>query len=101
MYKPSCVLTLGIEDDYPQLGRVENIYITNDNTINFHVRIMNTVTYNVHRHLYVVTLTTNYMTVTISSLYSIFPLYLRSVTIDRSVHFCIIPKYHILNTLQQ
>ena len=53
-------------------------------------------------HLYVLELTPNQITLPFSSLCSVFPLYLRRVTIHGSVHLCVIPiKYHILETLQQ
>lgn len=57
LYMVPCVLTVGVEDDYPQFGRVESIYIVDSNSVYYHLRLMNTVDFNIHHHLYVVELT--------------------------------------------
>ena len=94
------MLTLGVENDDPSFGRVEAIYIANSNTVYFRVEVMCTLQYSTHRHLYIVEKTHNFKTIYFESLYSVFPLHLRRVIVNGSVSLCVIPKYHILNSLQ-
>ena len=76
LYKNPCVLTIGVEDDYPQFGRLESVFIADSNSVYFHVRLMKTLEFNVHRHLYLVDLTSSYKTVCFTHLYYPFPLHL-------------------------
>ena len=101
LYKVPCVLTVEIDDDYPQFGRVESIYIADSNSVYFHLRMMNTVDFNIHRHFYIVELSSNYKTVRFTDLYYVFPLHLRRSVVNNSSCLCIIPKHHILHSLQQ
>ena len=101
LYKVPCVLTVGVEDDYPQFGRVESIYIVDSNSVYFHLRLMNTVDFNIHHHLYIVELTSSYKTLCFADLYYVFPLHLRRSTVNNSSCLCVIPKHHILHSLQQ
>ena len=101
LYKVPCVLTVRVEDDYPQFGRVESIYVVNTNSVYFHLRLMNTLDFNIHRHLYIVEVACSYKTVCFADLYYVFPLHLRQATVNNSSCLCVIPKHHILHSLQQ
>ena len=95
-------MTLKVEGDYPLLGRVENMFVANCNTIYFHVRLINTLHVNIYRHFYVVELTPNYKTVSLSSsLYCAFPFTCKELELVDQLIQVFIPQHHILNTLQQ
>ena len=101
------MLTLGVENDDPLFGRVEAIiYTLPTQTLHvyFHIEVIRTLQFSTHHHLYIVDKTHNFKTIKFcfESLYSVFPLHLRRVTINGSVCLCVIPKYHIevIRTLQ-
>ena len=43
----------------------------------FHLRLMNTVDFNIHRHIHIVELASSYKSVCFADLYYVFPLHLR------------------------
>ena len=85
--------------DYPQFGRVEIIYIADSNSVYFHLRIMNTVDFNIHRHFYIIELSSSYKTVSlICTMSSPYTLHLRRSVVNSNCP-CAIPKHHILHSL--
>ena len=89
-------MILGVENDYPLFGRIENIYIVNTNDTSIEVRLLSTITFCSHRHAFQVEYTNQYKTVDICSLYNVFPLHLRRICIHGHSQLCIIPKHHII-----
>ena len=83
-----------MEEDNPLFGRVEDIYIVNTNDVHFKVELLSTVEFNYHHHCFVVEYTHSQKIVYISSLYSVFPLYLRNSSISGHARLCVIPKHH-------
>lgn len=51
MYKPSCVVVLRIEEEYPVFGKVEDIYVSDSNVVYFHVQLLSTIQYSSHYHM--------------------------------------------------
>ena len=70
LYKESCILVVGSEEEYPIFGKVVAIYVLKKMVI-FRSNIFHTVTYDPHFHAYVVQLT-NLLTMT--NLYLLFPI---------------------------
>lgn len=99
LYKPSCVVILGVEDEYPLFGKVQDIYIVDSSRVYFCVRLLSTLEFNSHRHVYLVKLTTSTSIVCISSLCNVFPLSLRKISINGTLYLSLVVKYHIANTL--
>ena len=48
------LVVVGIEDEYPLFGTVQDIFITGANCVKLHVQVYNTESYNEHFHGYVV-----------------------------------------------
>ena len=99
LYKPAAVIVLGVDNDVPVFGKIEQIYIVNTNDIYFNVRILSTVKYNEHRHIFLVHTPNDCNTIKISMLHNSFPLHLRRVNINGHLHSCVVLKYHIVNSL--
>lgn len=100
LYKPSCVLVLQIEDDYPVFGQLQSIYVVDSNAIFFSIQLYKTFDYNTHCHAYLVSVTPTLKTIHFSSLYSVFPLVLRKLSVDDHLHRCVVVKHHLLHSLQ-
>ena len=98
-YSKPAVVILNVEDDYPQFGKIHNIFITSNNDIVLYVNLCNTVKFDTHYHLYVISSTNNFQTVSISSLYSPYPLHFRRVSCQNSSIQGVVMKYHIYGTL--
>lgn len=100
LYKPSCVVVLRVEDEYPMFGQIKDIYVVNSYDVYFRVKLLSTDQFNSHCHSYFVSVTSDYCSVQASSLLDVFPLYLRKMTIKGKLHQCITVKHHILHSLQ-
>ena len=98
LYKPAAVIVLGVDNDVPVFGKIEQIYIVNTNDIYFNVRILSTVEYNEHRHIFLVHTSNDCNTIKIIMLYKSFPLHFRRVNINGQLYLCIVLKYHIVKS---
>ena len=99
LFKPASVIVFGVDNDVPVFGKIEQIYIVNTNDIYFNVRILSTVEYNEHRHIFLVHTSNDCNTIKISMLYNSFPLLLRRVNINGQLYSCVVLKYYIVNSL--
>ncbi len=99
-YTKSVLVVVGIEDEYPSFGVIEDIFITNSNSAMLHVELCHTQSYNEHFHGYVVSRSNQFKVVSVQSLQSHVSTTLRSVQSEQSTIFIVNLKFHILNTLQ-
>ena len=97
MYKPLCAVVLGVEDDYPVFGKIMEIFIKEDNTVIFNVKVMRTVHFLKHHHAYAIEQTDTLKLVTFDCFCDPFPLHIRKFS---SLGQIIIVKHHIVGTLQ-
>ena len=96
LYKPGCVVVLGIEHDYPIFGQIEDIYVVDSNIVYIRVKSLVTLSFNSHYHAYFVNTTRNFSTICLSLLYNVFPLALRKIFTDGNYHHCVVVKHHII-----
>lgn len=100
LYKPNCVVVLGVEDDYPVFGLTKNLFAVDSGQVYFEVTKLTTVQYNSHRHLYHVRRSPDTLCIAYNALHIPLPLHCRRSRIDGQICLVIIVKYHIVGTLQ-
>lgn len=100
LYKPASVVISGIQDEYPLFGKIESIYIVNTNDIFFKQMTLSTREFDHHRHVYVVETIAEIKTISLTSLYSVFPLHLRRTAVNGIPTLCLVLKHHIFGCLQ-
>ena len=99
LYKTPSAVVLGVEEDYPQFGDLKKIFVVDQQAF-LYVRKMKTTSFNEHHHAYVLEASTEYRAVPVEDLYSPFPLHVRILYIDGSPTKVVVPKFHIVETLQ-
>lgn len=97
LYQKPCALLLGVDDDYPLFGRLDDIFII-DNRFLFSVTLLNTLLFNHHYQGYVIDQTSNTNIIAHSQLLSPFPMHIHSL--PSQTLKIIICKHHICGTLQ-
>ena len=100
LYKPNCVVVLGVEDDYPVFGLTKNLFAVDSGQVYFEVTKLTTVQYNCHRHLYHVRKSPHTLCIAYNALYIPIPLHCRRARIDGRTCLTIVVKYHIVGTVQ-
>lgn len=95
-YQKPCALLLGVEDDYPLFGRLDDILIV-DNRYIFSVTVLSTTYFNHHYQGYVIDTTTNTKIIMHKQLHSPFPFHIHYIS-SHSLKI-IICKHHIYGTL--
>ena len=97
MYKTSCALVVGIQDDglFPKFAKVHAILLM-DGDVYFHAQVLTTVEYSEHFNSYVVVAKMLYITLRHTELLSHTPLHIRHITgLTRIGDKAIILKHHI------
>ena len=100
LYKPNCVVVLGVEDDYPVFGLTKALFVVDSGQVYFEVTKLITVQYNCHRHLYLFRRAPQTLCIAYSTLYIPFPLHCRRAHIDGQTCLAVVVKYHIIGTVQ-
>lgn len=95
-YKPFNAVVMGIDEDYPQFGVIQNIYIANCRTI-FEIKEYKTMSFFHHYHGYEVKATSQISIININNLASPFPLFISHLAHINK--FIVVLKYHICNTV--
>ncbi len=91
------MVVVGIEDEYPCFGIVNDIFITN--SIVLHVELCHTESFNEHFHGYVVNRSNQFKVISVNDLQTYVSTTLRSVSSDQSMISVVNLKFHILDTL--
>ena len=86
LYKPDCVVIIGIEDSYPVFAMVKSLLVVDSNSIYLDCSKLNTVNFFSHRHLYIVEHSSYSVCKHLSELYNPFPLHCRKVNLDQFRH---------------
>ena len=68
MYKKPCALLIAVEDDYPQFGLLQGIYVVDNNRVLFRVRLCATEGFDSHQHVFTILCTSMYRLVKIEEL---------------------------------
>ena len=92
-YKKPCTLLLGVEDEYPQYGKLTNIYVVHERIL-FKVILLKT-SFISHFHAFAVSPTSTSSLLLHTELLSPFPSHIHSVHLDNSLHSLIIPKSRV------
>ena len=100
-YKKPCALIIGVDDDYPQLGILQGIYVADNNRVVFRVRLCATELFNSHYHAFKISNTSSYKLVQVQELYNPHPVHIRTISSSTTVQQVVVMKYHIYGTLQE
>ena len=84
-YKKPCVLLLRVEDDYPQFGKLQDIYIVDGNRVVCDVKLYHTSNFLKHYHAFVLCSTQDSELVSIEDLYNHLPYHVCVVHHDVSI----------------
>ena len=86
LYKSLCVVVTGLDDDEvdPQFGRIEDVIIVNSE-VYFNVTLFETCNFSDHYQSYIVTLTSDYVTIHHSHLTTSFH-FMQELSLDLLVH---------------
>ena len=90
---------MDVVDDYPVFGKIERIYVVNADIV-LYVRIMSTSKFLEHSYAYVIQQTSTCKTVKVTDLYLHIVFHIRRLTVNRLPSLIIVPKFHIVRTLQ-
>ena len=93
-YQKACTLPLRIENDHPEYGRVEDMFII-QNRVTFFVTVMETSSFNTHFHAYVINSTTNTSIILHTQLFSPIPMHIHRLSLGGSSVCLIVCKHHI------
>ena len=95
-YRPSNIIVLGVEDDYPKFGKVLAVYVVGANRILLDTEILLTEGHAHHFHGYTVRHSgSEHKLLCLRDLYIPFPLDLRRVCYQGSTMLLVVTKYHI------
>lgn len=102
LYKPSCVVVLGVEDDYPVFAEVKGLFVVNSLQPHFEIVKLKTIEFNSHHHFYVVERPSplHALCVTHKNLLDPHPLHLRRASVCGHVCLSVVVKHHILGIVQ-
>lgn len=94
-YQKPCILAVTTDpvEELPIFGDLTTIYVANDNVF-FHVKILDTLSYDHHRHAYLLKPSITEKCVRHDSLLSFVPLHLR--TLPHTNGIFVVPKYKFL-----
>ena len=53
-YKKPCALVLGMRDEWPVFGKLDEVYVLNSNSVYFNIQPLETIEYSSHFHCYIV-----------------------------------------------
>lgn len=101
LYKKPCALLFTVEDDYPQFGELQDLYVVDGNRVVCDIKPYHTTSFLKHYHAFVVQPTRVSKLVCIEHLYNHLPYIVRQVHHDGVSKCIIVPKYHICGTLQE
>ena len=100
MVAKPCALLVRVEDDYPQFGELQDIYIVDGNRVVCDIKPYHTTSFLKHYHAFVVCPTQDSELVCID-LYNHLPYHVRQVHHDGVNKRIIVPQYHNCATLQE
>ena len=96
-YQPMCIVILGVNEDYPVFGQVQELYmIDTTKPIMAIVTVMPTLTFNVHYHGNILGYCTSSKAISLKKLHSPFPLHARRCPNGDKL---VVMKHHISGTL--
>lgn len=96
-YQATCVVILGVDEDYPVFGQVKTVYMIDTTQPMAIVTVMTTLAFNMHYHGYILANSTSTRIISLKMLHSPFPLHARTCPNgDRLV----VMKHHISGTVQ-
>ena len=97
-YRKACALLIGVENNYPLFGRLEDIFVVNSRVL-FYVTMLETEYFNDHLHAYVITDTSNRSIVLSTQIQSHIPMHIHRVhSRENEVLTVIVCKYHVCET---
>ena len=96
LYKPPNAVVIGNDEDYPQFGVIQNIYIADCKTL-FEVKEYKTISFFHHYHGYEVKPVSQNSVMDINDLVSPFPLIIYHL--PHIKRFVVVLKHHICNTV--
>ena len=92
-----CIVILGVDEDYPVFGQVQELYMIDTTKPMAIVTVMSTLTFNVHYHGYILGYSTSTRAISLKTLHSPFPLHARRCPNGDKL---VVMKHHISGTLQ-
>ena len=99
-YRPSGIIVLGIEEDYPKFGLVLAVYVVRTNRILLHTKILQTQQLAHHYRGYIVEHSSSeHKMFYLDDLYNPFPLHHRRLQCDGSTKLLVVTKHHICKAL--
>ena len=99
LYKSPCAVLLGVDDDYPQYGRVIEITVVNSSCVMFNVCVMKTISFLSHYSAYCLSSSPVTRVIPLSKLHSPFPVHVYHVLCSDVMEPVVVPKWHVAGCL--
>ena len=100
LYKSPCALLLGVDDDYPQYGRLIEIIIVNSSCIMFNVCVKKTVSFLSHYSAYCLSSSSSiHRVIPLLELHSPFPIHIYHIVCSGIREQVVVPKWHVSGCL--
>ena len=96
LYKLPCAILLGVEDDYPQYGKVVEIIVVNCSCVMFNVCVMKIVSFSSHYSTYCLSPLPVTRIIPLSKLHSPFPVHMYHVLCSGVIQPLVVPKCILL-----
>ena len=94
------MLLIDVEDEYPQFGKLQGIYVVEGNRVLLRLRLCTTQLFDHHHHSFIISTTPTYKVVSVEELYNPVPLHVRTIYSENAVQQVVVMKYHICGTLK-